>query len=442
MSSKSFQVTLLSLVMGFSAMQASAQVKAMPSAEHRGSFLILGAVAHLGNGERIDNSAIAVVDGRFSLVADATLIKLDLNQYDTIYQGEGLHAYPGFIAAVSGIGLREIAAVRATDDHSEVGDFTPHVRSAIAYNTDSRVIPTLRNNGILIAQVIPQGGTIPGTSSVLHLDGWNWQDALLVEDDALHINWPALYKGPDWWSDNPRIKKNEDYDQQSAAIYAYLDEARAYARNPSPAAQNLAFDAMRPVFEKGRKVFIRCGFAREIAEVIAFAEHFELDYVLVNAHEVWQVVDLLQRYKVPVILESMHRLPSHGHSDIDQPFKTPAVLAEAGIKFGLSMGAGWDAFWNFRNLPYQAGTASAYGLDAEEAIAAISGNLAEILGIADRCGTLSPGKDASFFLSGGDMLEMYDSEPVQAWIKGGEMDLDDMQRQWYRLYMSKYGLSE
>ena len=406
------------------------------------SFLLVGAKAHLGNGQVIENSAVSVKNGRLGWVADATLVRINPAEFDTIYHVEGMHLYPGLIAGSSNIGLKEIGSVRATNDDYEVGDYTPNVRSAIAYNTDSRVIPTLRNNGILTAQIIPQGGTISGTSSIMQLDAWNWEDALIKEDDAIHMRWAQLMSRPGWWVENARVSKNEDYQTDVDRLYNYFDQAKAYAQNPNPSPVNLAFEAMKGVFDGSKKVFIRCYEAKEIIEAVRFGEHFDLDYVLMDAGQAWQVTDVLVKYDVPVILEQTHRLPPYGHSNIDQPFSTPAQLAEAGVRFGISVGSGWDAFWSFRNLPFQAGTAVAYGLEPEKAIASITGTMAEILGLADRLGTLSPDLDATFFLSEGDIMDMRTSKITHAWIRGREVNLDDKQRQLYRQYSQKYGLSE
>ncbi len=430
------------LLLGLIPSLIQAQIRIKPGDPQSQSFVLLGAVAHLGNGQVIANSAIGVREGRLALVADATNIRLDPGAWDTIITVYGQHAYPGFIAAGSGIGLREVAAVRATVDDTEVGKFNPHVRSSIAYNTDSRVIPTLRNNGILMAQVVPQGGIISGTSSILHLDGWNWEDALVLEDDALHLSWARIMSYPGWWVENARMKRSESYQQDVDELYAYFNQARAYAALDKPSPRNLGFEAMRGVFDSSKKVYIRCYEAKEIVEAVRFGEHFGLDYVLVNAHAAWLVTDVLRQYDVPVLLEDVHRLPAQGHHPVDQPFRTPALLAEAGVRFGISLGADWDAFWNFRNLPYHAGTAAAYGLEPERAIQAITGDVASILGLDGRAGTLQSGLEATFFLASGDMLDVRQSQVLQAWIQGREVNLDDSQRQLYRLYRDKYGLED
>ncbi|MBL7774679.1 MAG: hypothetical protein JNK89_01685, partial [Saprospiraceae bacterium] len=161
-----------------------------PAPAQSGAILILGATAHLGNGQVLPNSAIAFEAGKLTLVADATTIRLDRSKFSKIFDATGKHVYPGFIAAESRLGLVEIGAVRATVDHGEIGSLNPNARALVAYNTDSDVQPTVRSNGILQAQIVPSGGLVSGTSSVVQLDAWNWEDAAVRADDGVHLNWP------------------------------------------------------------------------------------------------------------------------------------------------------------------------------------------------------------------------------------------------------------
>lgn len=416
-----------------------AQVNPAPGAEQEKSILLIGGTAHLGNGEIVEQAAVGFANGKLTIVADSRLIRIDRSAYDEIIDVSGKHIYPGFIALGNSLGLVEIGAVRATHDEGEVGNFKPHVRSAIAYNTDSRVIPTIRNNGILMVQSTPQWGTISGSSSVMHLDAWNWEDALVVEDDAIHLNWPTLISTGNWWEEQHEPRKTEQYETRVAEIRDFFTQARAYSQSEG-AEMNLLFEAMRPVFEDKKKVFIQCYTAKEITQVIHFAQEFELDLVLMNAAQVYQVLDLVKQYDIPVVIDKVQKLPDYTHSDYDQPFKTPRLLEEAGITWAITVGAGWDSFWNLRTLPRQAGQAVAWGLDPEAAVASISGDVAEILGIDSYTGTLEAEKDATLFISEGDVLDNLTADVTKAWIQGREVDLDDKQKQLARKYEAKYGL--
>ena len=163
--------------------------------------LFMGATAHLGNGTKIENAAISMLNGKIDMVADATRIRIDPSAFDTIYRVHGKHLYPAFIVPNTTLGITEIDAVRASNDYRETGSINPNVRTLIAYNTDSKIAKTVRSNGVLIAQVTPRGGTISGQSSVMHLAGWNWEDAALRIDDGIHLNWPSSYYQSGWWAE-------------------------------------------------------------------------------------------------------------------------------------------------------------------------------------------------------------------------------------------------
>ncbi len=175
----------------FCAPLVAAAQNPVPAPPQKGAILIVGAVAHLGNGQIIQNSAVAFEAGKLTLVADATTIRLDRSKYAKIFDASGKHLYPGFIASDTRLGLVEIEAVRATVDFAETSNYNPNARSIVAYNTDSQVLPTVRSNGVLTAQVSPAGGVISGSSSIVQLDAWNWEDAAYRSDDGIHLNWPG-----------------------------------------------------------------------------------------------------------------------------------------------------------------------------------------------------------------------------------------------------------
>ena len=406
----------------------------IPASAQKQAILIMGATAHLGNGSVIQNSAIGFENGKLTLVADATVIRIDRTKYGKIYDAAGKHVYPGFIAPDSRLGLVEIDAARPTLDFAEVGSMNPSTRSIIAYNTDSEVTPTVRSNGVLLAQVTPAGGTISGASSVVQLDAWNWEDATYRADDGIHLNWPAMRAFGGFESGNPEMKKNEQYDKDVQAIRRFFDEARAYAQANAPEVKNLKFEAMRGLWDKKQNLYVHTGAAKTIQEAVLFAEGYGLRTVLVGATDAWRVADFLKTHDVPVILGRTQSLPSREDEDVDQPFKTPALLQEKGVLFAFSEAGAWRQ----RNLAFQAGQAVGYGLSKEAAVSALTLNTAKILQIDSRCGSLEPGKDATLFISEGDALDMRSCIVTAAFIQGREIDLDNKQKQLKRRFEEKY----
>jgi hypothetical protein len=223
---------------------ALAQVQA-PGELTEMRILLLNGKAHIGNGDTINKSAIAIHKGKITMVKNALLITIKENEYDTIIDISGQHVYPGFIAPNSTLGLQEIGAVRATRDQQEVGTMNPHVRSIIAFNTDSRVTATVKTNGVLLGQICPRGGRISGTSSVVHFDGWNWEDAVYKMDDAIHINWPRMYSYD--WKNRSRTK-SKSYDKSVQDLNAFMQVAQAYNDVKFHDDKDLRYEGMRTVF--------------------------------------------------------------------------------------------------------------------------------------------------------------------------------------------------
>ncbi len=402
---------------------SSAQISPAPTQTQ--AILIMNATAHLGDGTAIANSLIGIEGGKIVLVADATTAKMDVSKYSVVIQAAGKHVYPGFISPVTNLGLLEINAVRSTNDVSETGQMNPHVRSLIAYNTDSHIIPTVRSNGVLMAQIAPEDGTISGQSSVVQLDAWNWEDAAYRADDGIHMNWPSLYKGS---------KKNEDYGKQVDEIKRYFLEAKAYSVKTSVEVKNLRFEAMRGLFNGTKSLYIHANRARAITEAVVFAKQNAVKMVIVGGYDAWEVADLLKVEGVPVILQQTQSLPNRDDADISQSYRNPALLFKAGVAFATSMNGGWQQ----RNLAFQAGQAVGYGLPYEEAVRSLTLATAKILGIDKTVGSLEVGKDATLFISAGDALDMRTCIIERAFIQGRDINLDNKQKELYRKYKTKY----
>ena len=404
----------------------------VPAADQSEPIAITGAVIHIGNGMIVNDgiitfdrgliTAVGVAGGGINLVNHALI------------DVEGRHVYPGFVLPNSTLGLIEVNSVRATSDVLEEGDINASVRSAIAYNTDSEIIPANRFNGILTAQVAPQGGLISGSSTVFKLDGWNWEDAMLAEDVGLHLHWPSyVQRRRNSETGLFETVDNENYEGQTQLLHSLFQDAQAY----SGQLLNLNLQAMQPLFNRVAKLFIHADEAKQIISAIRFARSYGIqDIVLVGGADALSVKDFLLAQNVPVIYERIHELPQREWQDVDMPFKTPFLLHDAGIKVGI--GGGATSIDRQRNLPFFAGTAAAYGLNRETALAMITSVNAEILGVADRVGTLEVGKDATLFISEGDALDMRTSQVLGAYIQGRDIDLYGTQQQLYERFRVKY----
>lgn len=400
--------------------------------------LITNVKIHVGNGQLIENGSIEIDEKGLLTVSTNGTGKAGNGV--TVIDGKGLQAYPGFIAANSRLGLEEIEAVRATRDYAEVGEFNPNVRSLIAYNTDSDILPTVRSNGILLAQVCPVGGRISGQSSIMSTESFdNWEERAYKADDGIHLNWPGRYQYTGWWAEPGSVKKEDGYDEQVKGIKDYFKEAAAYLEQPVPPVKNVRFEAMRNVLEGKANLYIHVDDAKSILEALRLAKELKVKAVIVGGRDSWMVADVLKEQGVGVILEGTQNLPAREDDDIDLPYKTPALLQASGVLFCISA----EGSWKNRNLPYHAAEAVSYGLPYEAGVASISYNTAKILGIDKYTGSLETGKEATLFLSNGDALDFKGgSMVVNAWVEGRPVSLDDKQKALFRQYKTKYGLDK
>lgn len=414
-----------------------AQQNPTPAPAQTKSVLILNGIAHIGNGERIENSAIGFKDGKLTLVADARLIRLDMSAYDTIIYADSSHIYPGFIASNSTLGLLELDQVKPTNDEAETGTFKPSIRSAISYNTDSEIIPTVRSNGVLLGQITPRGGVISGTSSVMQFDAWNWEDALVKEDDGVHLNWPGVYHRH-YDKGKIAIEKVKTYDQQLREIQLFFGEAKAYCHAGKQSQTDLRFAALCDVLSGNKTLYVHASDAKSMTEAINFKVEFNIPkMVIVGGYDAYLVSEQLVSHGISVMLERIHSLPRFNEDDVDLPYKLPKLLYDAGVKFCIQNEGDMERMGT-RNLPFHAGTAVAYGLPYEEAVRALTLAPAQILGIDKDFGSLEVGKNATLFISKGDALDMRSNAVICAFIQGRQIDLSSKQTELYEKYKKKY----
>jgi len=437
-------ITALLLVTCF----AQAQEVVYPTKEFKGRLYITNGTVHVGNGTVLENATVEVNNGKIVNVGSG--ISVSSGGDTKVVDAKGKHVYPGLILSSTDLGLKEIAnGVRGSNDYSELGEFNSSVRSITAYNTDSRVINVLRANGILLASITPEGGTISGSSTVVQLDAWNWEDAAYKMDAGIHLNMPSFisrfgrrgggggfpggFPGGGAAAADPAKAALDKVEETKS----FFRQAKAYLQEAAHTNTNLKFEAVKGLFDKKQKLFVHGNQVKQMLIAIDFVKEFGFDVVIVGGSESFQVADLLKANNIAVILSEEHALPATEDDDVDQPYKTPAALQKAGVLFALN-----DTFdeARYRNLSYNAGTAVTYGLTKEQALQAITLNAAKILGVDDKTGSLEAGKDANIVISEGDLLDMKSSAVTHAFIQGRQISLDNKQKELYERYKFKYGI--
>ena len=401
--------------------------------------LIYNAFIHIGDGNTIQNGFVSFDNGKITDVRSEYL-DLESDTYNNFLKinANGSHLYPGLILPNSKVGLEDISAVRATVDHTEVGELNSNIRSLIAFNTDSEVISTFRYNGILISQVVPDGSFITGNSSIMMMEGWNWEDAAYKIDDGLHVKWPRKTYPPSRWSGQTSFRDNPNYKPSVDMINKFLIDSRSYfnLNGDENKEVNLKLEAMVDVFNGKKKIYLHVGSREQIIESVQmFQKHGINDLVLVGANDALYAIDFILENDLPVLLNNLHRVPSRNHEDVDLPYKLPYLLQKEGVLVGLTASG---SLHSQRNLPFLAGTAAGYGLDKEEALKLITSNNAKILGIDNVTGTIKVGKDANIIISKGDILDMKSSVIEYAFITGRKVNLDGKQQILYDRFKRKY----
>lgn len=413
------------------ALAAVTLLLSLPLPTSAATTLYKAAHVHTASGTNFSPGQVLVRDGRIVEVGPTVRTRAD----QTVDLG-AWHLFPGLIAADVQLGLTEIDSVRATVDRREVGEFTPDVRSWIAVNPESELIPVTRANGITHVEVSPQGGPVAGQSGVLALAGWTWEQMLVRGPAALHVEWPAMRLNtapPGRTRPKPLDEQAKDRDRAFKALADFFDEARAYdqARRASPPAAPVpAWEAMRPFVRAERPLVIHADDARQIRAALAWAQTNRWRIVIAGGRDAWQLAPLLAEKQVPVIYEAVFTRPERDTDAYDVHFTAPAVLHRAGVLVAISSA---DRTSALRNLPYHAAHAMAYGLPRAEALRTLTLNPARILGLDERLGSLEPGKEATFFAADGDLLDVR-ANVKRMWIAGQEVSLESRHTRLYEKY--------
>lgn len=396
--------------------------------------VLVGATIHPVSAEAIVDG-ILIVDGDRIVAMGADL---EIPPGATVVDVTGKHIYPSLVHSHSTLGLTEIDSVRGTRDTHEIGSLNANIRAEVAFNADSQLLPVAASGGVLVANVVPQGGVFTGTSAVMRMSGWNWEDMTARAGTGMHLRFPEFRAGSRF-----RRRSQEEIDKAKDEAMKLIDEtiadARAYDRAKQAAAEGLGpavatdsnLEALLPVLSGELRLFIHAGEKTQIEGALDWAEKNSLTNIaLVAGPDAQYVGERLAATGIPVVLDGVLRNPPRDWEPYDAAYAAAARLHEAGVRFAISDGGGAS---DARNLPFHAAMAAAFGLPQEVALESVTLAAAEILGVADRYGSLEVGKEATFIVTNGDPLEIR-SRVERAWLGGLELDLHDRQKQLFERY--------
>ena len=400
-----------------------------PAPAQKNPIAITNATIHTATGTVLNNASLVFENGKI------TQINGSVPSNAEVINAQNKHVYPGFILVNNTLGLVEISATNATVDYREANDISPEVRSLISFNTDSHVIPVIRSNGVLLTQPVLKHGTLSCTSSIMQLDAWNWEDAVVATDNVLHLSWPEIFRIDD-------EKRNKEFQtrrtEKIKELTSLFQRAQQYDNQQ---VKDYKLNAIKPVFEN-RKLFVEVSGANETLEVIAWANKLNLkNVVLIGESNLVGVLDDIKKSNFPLIIKRVHSLPVNSSDSPRLPYEFAKLVQDKGILYGLDYSGDME-YQNSRNLPFLAGTTVAYGVEKEKALQSITINLAKMLGIDKNYGTLEVGKSATLFISEGDALDQLTNNVTEAFIEGRKINLDNQQKELYKTYQEKYRLNQ
>ena len=465
------------LVLGLLSAAAVTASDEVPGRKQENPIALVGGTVYPVNGAPIENGVVVFAEGKITAVGPQGQVEIPegAEQIDCT----GKRVYPGLFDAADQLGVTEIGSVAVTQDSRETGNVNPNAQVHVSVNPDSELIPTTRANGVLLAHVLPESGLVSGQAAIIQLDGWTWEDLTLAAPTGMVVSWPSMTpRGGRFGQESTPEEQSRERADALRAIEDLFDQAHRYklaleaagmdapataqvARSVpvvtadgdistqgqanaqangqegrmAPPAYDAKLEAMVAVLGGEIPLIVNANDAAQIQSAVAFAKRRGLKIVINGAREAGKVAEFLAEHQVPVIIHGTQRLPSGRDEAYDEAYSLPARLHEAGVPFALTQDRE-PAF--VRNLPYHAGNAIAFGLSEEAALKSITLAPAEILGVADRVGSLETGKDATLIVADGDIFET-PTHVTHAWVQGRAVDLSSKHTRLNEKYKQRYG---
>jgi imidazolonepropionase-like amidohydrolase len=409
------------LMMLVGSMSALAQT---PAPRQSQPVALVGGTIHTLAGEVVENGTILFEDGVITAIGTDVQLPAGTLTEDV----SGRHVYPGLIDGWTNMGIYEIGAVDMTVDSNEQGPINPNVMVERAFHPESRHIAVARSAGILTSVTSPGGGLISGQSAAMALDGWAWDEMTVRARVAMMVNWP-----------NPNNART--YASQVGELRNAFNDARSYKKAvdayEAGSAVRPGFDsrwhAMMRLFDGDQPVIISANEVRAMQDAITWAQEENIRIIILGGRDAHLITDHLRETNTPVLVSTVQSSPARWWEPYYAWYELPRQLHEAGVTFAIVGSSGAP---NANRLPFEAGTAAAFGLPLDEALKSLTVYPAQILGLDDRLGTLEPGKDASLIITDGNPIE-YATQVVQVYVRGRKSDMMDAHKELYERYLQK-----
>jgi imidazolonepropionase-like amidohydrolase len=404
-----------------------------------GTYVIRGGTVVPVVGAQIPNGTVVIAGGKIQAVG----ANVQGPQGATIIDATGLFVYPGMIDSGTQLGLTEIGSVPGSTDTREIGDFNPQDVALTAVNAHSELIPVSRVNGITTVITSATGALMSGTAALMDLWGWTPDEMAIKPRVAQVMSYPSAFGGGGrgGFGGRPQGDGSETASRQVRAMRDFLADARSYAdvkaklatgaAVPNAPRVNQAMESLIPAIRGEMPIIFDVSSIDQIRGVLTLADSFKLKVILRGARDAWRVADTLAARQIPVIVGPTTQAPG-ADDPYDAIYAEPGALVKAGVKIAFQTSSAADV----RKLPYNAALATAYGLDMDEAIKAVTINPAQIFGVADKYGSLEPGKIANVIVTTGNPLDVR-STVKYLFIRGDAVPLTDRHTKLYEQFRAR-----
>lgn len=394
-------MSLLKYISFFILMGWCLSLRAQESKGKYGTFALTHATIETVTKGIITNGTVILSNGIITAVGT----NVQVPEGAEIIDCKGLWIYPGMIEAGSKLGLFEFGLFAQASDVNELGDLVPQIKALTAVNPNSVSIPITRISGVTTALTIPEGELFSGTASLINLHGYT-PDQMYAGFDAIVLNYPRTGRRGqlDRRSDD-EIKKTAD--KEIARLNEIWEKAVQYHKLDSATKGKLQYypelQALLPVVRGEMSLMVVVNASKDIKSALLWVKEKKIRKVIFSGvSEGWRVADEIAKEKIPVLAGPVLSLPTRQYDGYDKPYANAGLMKKAGVKVAIKTDS---ENLNYRNLPYHAGFAAAYGLGREEALKAITIIPAEIFGVDDRLGSIEQGKSATLFICDGDPFE-------------------------------------
>jgi len=394
----------------------------------KGTFLLKGGTLVTVTHGILSDTDLLIADGKIKQIG-----KMLSGDEAQIIDCRGKSVYPGLIDSGTRLGLVEVNSLEETRDYQEIGHVTPNMQTLVAINPNAVAIPVTRVSGVTTTLSLPSGGLFPGTSALIHLNGYT-PEQMYAGFKGIVLAFPHTGRtGPnDTRSEETVAKEAKEAIQKldevwkNAVDYHTLQAAGASLGYYPEMAQ------LAKVLRKELPLIIEVNAASDILSALAWVKEKDIQIIFSGVSEGWRVAEQLADAGIPVITGPVLAVPSRQSDRYDIAYANAGLMIKAGVKVALRT----NEAENVRNLPFHAGFAAAYGMGQEEALKAITINPAQIFGLDKEIGSLEEGKLANLFVSDGDPFEPR-TQIHHVFIQGYKIPLTNRQIRLYQEFMDR-----